>query len=49
MLKHMGYTKEADNISDAIFKTLKEGKYVTGDLGGKASTTEYTNRVIEYL
>jgi len=45
----MGYNQEADNISNAIFTTLKEGKYVTGDLGGKSSTTDYTNRVIEYL
>jgi isocitrate dehydrogenase (NAD+) len=49
MLRHMGHNDAAENISNAIFKTLKEGKYVTGDLGGKASTTDYTSRVIEYL
>ena len=49
MLRHMGHVEAADNVSNAIFKTLKEGKYVTGDLGGKASTTDYTKRVIEFL
>ena len=42
MLRKMGHVEAADNVSAAIFKTLKEGKYVTGDLGGKASTTDYT-------
>ena len=30
-------------------KTIAEGKTVTGDLGGKASTQEYTAAVIEKL
>lgn len=49
MLRHMGLNTEADQISKAIFKTLQEGIHVTGDLGGKASTTDYTKRVIEFL
>lgn len=49
MLRHMGLIAEADRIQNAIFKTLQEGIHVTGDLGGKASTTDYTKRVIEFL
>lgn len=39
----------ADRIEKAIKKTLKEGLHVTGDLGGTASTTEFTNAVIANL
>jgi len=49
MLKEMGYSDEADNIKKAIFLTLKEGRFTTGDLGGKGSTTDYTKRVIDHL
>ena len=38
----MGHVKEAENIKKAIFEALKEGKYTTGDLGGKGSTTDFT-------
>lgn len=28
---------------------MKEGKYLTGDLGGKAKTTEFTQAIIDNL
>ncbi len=37
----------ADKIQNAIFHVLKEGKYITRDLGGHSSTTEYTEAIIE--
>ncbi|RMZ71915.1 hypothetical protein GMOD_00009273 [Pyrenophora seminiperda CCB06] len=37
------------NIEQAIFKTLAEGKTITGDLGGKAKTFEYADAVIKAL
>ncbi|KAK4631791.1 Isocitrate dehydrogenase [NAD] subunit 2, mitochondrial [Fulvia fulva] len=49
MLQHMGLTREASNIQHAIFKTLEEGKALTGDLGGKAKTHEYADAVIKNL
>lgn len=49
MLKHMKLNDQADKIQKAIFEVLKEGKYVTGDLGGKSSTTEYTKAIIDKL
>lgn len=39
----------ADRIEKAIKKTLKEGLYVTGDLGGTATTSQFTNAIIANL
>ncbi|KAI8343949.1 isocitrate dehydrogenase, NAD-dependent [Chlamydoabsidia padenii] len=49
MLKHMRLNEQAANIEQAVFKTIAEGKSLTGDLGGRATNTEYTNAVIENL
>jgi isocitrate dehydrogenase (NAD+) len=49
MLQHMGLTQHADQIQKAIFKTLAEGKALTGDLGGKAKTHEYADAIIKNL
>lgn len=46
MLKHMRLNEQAANIEQAVFKTLAEGKALTGDLGGRATNTEYTKAVI---
>ncbi|KAF2678755.1 isocitrate dehydrogenase [NAD] subunit 2, mitochondrial [Lentithecium fluviatile CBS 122367] len=49
MLRHMGLGDHANNIEQAIFKTIAEGKTITGDLGGKAKTYEYADAVIKAL
>ena len=49
MLCHIGETELADRISRAVMRVLADGKIVTGDLGGTASTTEYTDAVIREL
>jgi len=49
MLQHMGLNEHAANIQQAIFKTIAEGKTITGDLGGKAKTYEYADAVIKAL
>jgi isocitrate dehydrogenase (NAD+) len=49
MLRHMGLMSHADMIQGAIFKVLAEGKVRTGDLGGTASTTEYTQAICNLL
>ena len=36
-------------VPDFIYKTIGEGKSVTGDLGGKASTKEFTDAIISKL
>ncbi|KAF3635965.1 hypothetical protein FXO37_25698 [Capsicum annuum] len=42
MLHHLELHDKADSIQDSILRTIAEGKYRTGDLGGTASTTEFT-------
>ena len=48
MLRHLGKDEVADRVMNAIRKTLSDG-VTTGDLGGKASTTEYTEAVVARL
>ncbi|KAI6249128.1 Isocitrate dehydrogenase [NAD] subunit 2, mitochondrial [Erysiphe necator] len=49
MLRHMELESYAQKIEKAIFKTLAEGKSLTGDLGGKAKTHEYAEAIIKLL
>ncbi|KAF3937470.1 hypothetical protein ABW19_dt0210057 [Dactylella cylindrospora] len=49
MLQHMGLNEHATKIQKACFDTLAEGKYLTGDLGGKAKTHEYAGAIIDKL
>lgn len=48
MLRHMRLNTYADTIESAVLKTIAEGPR-TGDLGGKATNTEFTNAVIGNL
>ena len=52
MLRHMGLAGHADRIEKATFDTLagRGGRAVrTRDLGGKASTREYTDAIVSRL
>lgn len=49
MLKYIGERDTAEKIEKALLKTLKEGKVLTADLGGNATTTEFTDEVIKNL
>ena len=49
MLNYIGYEKEGKKIENAIEKLIKEGKYLTKDLGGNLGTKAFTEKVIEYL
>jgi len=49
MLRHMGLHEKAKHLESAILGTIAEGTQITGDLGGKASTSEFTNAVINRL
>lgn len=49
MLKHIGETEKAQNIEKALYKVIEEGKVLTCDLGGNATTTEYTDEIIKNL
>lgn len=45
MLRYMELNSYADIIQKACFETIREGKYRTGDLGGKAKCSEFTNEI----
>jgi isocitrate dehydrogenase (NAD+) len=45
----MNLFDKAEQIEKAILGTIAEGKHITGDLGGKASTQEFTDRIISKL
>mgnify|MGYP001060838578 FL=1 len=48
MLKYIGEFSYAEKIEKALFKTLKNGVF-TADLGGNASTLDFTNAIIQNL
>ncbi|EDW26901.1 GL14780 [Drosophila persimilis] len=49
MLRHMELNSYADKIERAAFETIKESKYLTGDLGGRAKCSEFTNEICAKL
>lgn len=49
MLDYLGYEEEATKIRNAIDAVLIENKVRTADLGGNASTTQFSNEIIAHL
>ncbi|XP_020714346.1 probable isocitrate dehydrogenase [NAD] subunit alpha, mitochondrial isoform X1 [Ceratitis capitata] len=49
MLRHMELNEHADKIQSACFAVIKEGTHLTGDLGGKAKCSEFTNEICAKL
>ena len=49
MLEHMGETARASRIRAAIEDTIRSGRSVTRDLGGQATTDEFTDAIIDRL
>ena len=49
MLEHLGDRERAQRIRRALEGTIRDGKSVTRDLGGSATTTEFTDAVIARL
>ena len=49
MLKHIGEREAADRIQTALEKVLAEGNVLTRDLGGQATTIEFTETIIRSL
>ena len=47
MLRHIGERSAALKIEDALHKVYREGKTVTRDVGGSASTAQFTEAVIK--
>jgi len=49
MLRYLGEDKAADRVEEAVCGSLADEKTRTGDLGGQASTREFTESVIGAL
>jgi len=49
MLRHIGEGPIASKIGRAVLKTFAEGKVLTGDMGGTATTKEFAAEVIRKM
>ncbi|HEU0090657.1 MAG TPA: isocitrate/isopropylmalate family dehydrogenase, partial [Vicinamibacteria bacterium] len=45
MLDHLGEHEAAERVRNAVYSVLREGKKLTGDLGGTAGTTEIAEAI----
>lgn len=49
MLKYIGEESAAVKIEKALYNVIEEGKVLTADLGGNATTDEYTAEIIRQM
>lgn len=49
MLEYLGEREAAERVRQAIIQVLQEGRHLTYDLGGNASTQEMADAIIEQL
>lgn len=49
MLEDLGKQSEANILRNALAEVVEEGKVITPDIGGKASTEEFTLEIINHL
>jgi isocitrate/isopropylmalate dehydrogenase len=49
MLEHLGFADAADRLDSALTRTYAEGRTLTPDQGGRASTTEFCEAVAALL
>jgi len=49
MIKYLGEFDTANKIEKALYKVLSEGKVTTRDIGGSATTSEFTDEIIKNL
>ncbi|WP_368231213.1 isocitrate dehydrogenase [Aeromonas sp. s3] len=49
MLEYLGMQEKAERIREAVRATIESGDRVTRDLGGNASTSEFTQSIIDRL
>lgn len=47
MLRHLGLNAQANTIANSLFKVISEARIGTPDVGGKATTQEFTDAVIK--
>jgi len=49
MLRHLGLDTLANSVAAATFEVINEAKVRTADMGGAATTSEFTAEVIKKL
>ncbi len=49
LLTHLRETEAANKLQNAVEAVYREGKYLTGDVGGSASTQEFTDAVVKTI
>ncbi len=49
LLIHLGETNAAQKLQSAVESVYRQGKYLTGDVGGTATTEEFTDAVLKQL
>jgi len=49
MLRYMDLYDQAAKIETAAFQVIKDGNVITGDLGGKAKCSEFTDEIIRKI
>lgn len=49
MLEHLGETKAATRIMNAVYRVLGEGKVLTPDLRGEATTMQYADEIVRFI
>lgn len=49
MLEYLGLNEAADRLEKAVYKVYEEGKYLTPDQGGKATTKQFCQAVQDKL
>ncbi|QIV96476.1 molybdenum cofactor synthesis domain-containing protein [Allofrancisella inopinata] len=49
LLESYNYTSQSEKIKKAIKEVIKEGKYLTYDMGGNTSTKEMADRIIDLV
>ncbi|KAI1431574.1 isocitrate dehydrogenase subunit 1 [Xylaria sp. CBS 124048] len=49
LLRHLGLDDHANRISKAVYGVIADGKYRTRDMGGEATTHEFTRAILDKM
>jgi isocitrate dehydrogenase (NAD+) len=49
MLRYLNLPYYADAIQEGVFRAIRKGKNLTPDLGGTATTEEFTSEIIRNI
>ena len=49
MLRHLGLDYQANKIAESVFRVIKDGQVRTADMGGTATTKQFTAAILANL